>query len=420
MSLEEQAKLMQFLDKNNNVFAWSTFDLVGVSREVTEHKLQVNPHAKPKKQKLHKKSEEKIEAVKPKVQWLLDAWFINEVRYPQWLANIVMVRKKNGKWWLCLDFTDLNKWSPKDDFPLARIDQIINSANGCDIIALLDYFWGYHQIWLRREDEEKTSFITPFGTYCYMKMVEGLRNVGPAFCRMMKAAFKDHVSRNVLSYVNDIIVASKKKATYISNPTETFTNMREANLKLNPEKCVFGVTWGKVLCCLVSTKGIDASSDKIKAILQMQPSQTRKEVQKLLGRIAALNRFIVKLVERSIPFFSVLRGSTKVDWGTERQKAFDDLKHYLEHLSTLLSLEQGQPLILYVFVTHSAGSGALVVKIEITHKNKTAKQQFPVYFISEVLTGSKKFYSEMEKILMQLLWAHESSSIILKHTQSKS
>jgi hypothetical protein len=109
MSPEEQAKLMQFLDKNNNVFARSTFDLVGVSREVTEHKLQVNPHAKPKKQKLRKKSEEKIEAVKPKVQWLLDACFINEVRYPQWLANIVMVRKKNGKWRLCLDFTDLNK-----------------------------------------------------------------------------------------------------------------------------------------------------------------------------------------------------------------------------------------------------------------------------------------------------------------------
>jgi hypothetical protein len=182
-------------------------------------------------------------------------------------------------------------------------------------MALLDYFLGYHQIWLCREDEEKTSFITPFSTYCYMRMSEGLCNAGPIFCRMTKAALKDQVSRSVLSYINDIVVASRKKASHISDLTETFANMREAKLKLNPEECVFGVTRGKVLGCLVSTKGIEASHDKIKAILQMQPPQTRKEVHKITGRIAALNRFIVKLVERSLPFFSVLRGFAKVEWG---------------------------------------------------------------------------------------------------------
>jgi hypothetical protein len=100
---------------------------------------------------------------------------------------------------------------------------------------------------------------------------EGLRNTGPTFCRMMKVALKDQVGRNVLSYADDIIVESKKRATYISDLVETFTNMREARLKLNPEKCIFGITRGKVLGCLVSMKGI-------KAITQMQPPQTRKEV----------------------------------------------------------------------------------------------------------------------------------------------
>jgi hypothetical protein len=103
------------------------------------------------------------------------------------------------------------------------------------------------------------------------------------------------VGRNILSYVDDIVVASKKRASYISDLTETFTNICEAKLKLNPEKCVFRVTRGIVLGCLVSTKGIEASPDKIKAILQMQPPQTRKEVQKLIGRIATLNRFVEKL-----------------------------------------------------------------------------------------------------------------------------
>jgi hypothetical protein len=132
---------------------------------------------------------------------------------------------------------------------------------------------------------------------------------------MTKAALKDQVGRNVFSYIDDIVVASKKKASYIAGLTETFANMHEAKLKLNPKKCVFGVTRGKVLDCLVSTKGIEASPDKIKAILQLQPPQTRKEVQKLAGHIAALNRFIVKLAERSLPFFSVMWGSAKVQWG---------------------------------------------------------------------------------------------------------
>jgi hypothetical protein len=98
MSPEEQVKLLQFLDKNSDVFVWSTSDLIGVSREVIEHKLQVNPNVKPTKKKLHKMSEEKIEVVKAELQWLLDARFIREVTYPQWLANIVMLCKKNRKW----------------------------------------------------------------------------------------------------------------------------------------------------------------------------------------------------------------------------------------------------------------------------------------------------------------------------------
>jgi hypothetical protein len=214
---------------------------------------------------------------------------------------------------MCTNFTNLNKCCLKDDFPLDRIDQIIDLAAGCNIMAMLDCFLGYHQIWLRKEDEDKSSFITPFGTYCYMRMPEGIRNAVPTLCKMTKVALKDQVGRNVLSYVDDIVVATNKKESYISNLSETFTNMCEANLKLNPDKCLFGATRGKVLGCLVSTKAIEASPNKIRAIIQMQPPHTRKEVQKLIGRIAALNKLIVKLAEKSLPFFSILRGYAKVD-----------------------------------------------------------------------------------------------------------
>jgi hypothetical protein len=171
---------------------------------------------------------------------------------------------------MCTNFTDLNKCCPKDNFPLARIDQIVESATSSDIMALLDYFSGYHQIWLHKEDKEKTSFITPSGTYCYRRMPDRMCNVGPTFCRMTKAVLKDQVGRNVFSYIDDIVVSSKK-SSYIVDLTETFTNMHESKLNINPDKCVFGVTRGKILGCLVSTKGIEASPDKIKAILQMQP-----------------------------------------------------------------------------------------------------------------------------------------------------
>jgi hypothetical protein len=111
---------------------------------------------------------------------------------------------------MCIDFIDLNKCCPKDDFPLTRIDLIIDFAASSDIMSWLGCFSGYHQIWLHKEDEEKTSFTTPSGTYCYRRMPEGLRNASPTFCRMMKAVLKDQVGRNVFSCVDDIVAASKK------------------------------------------------------------------------------------------------------------------------------------------------------------------------------------------------------------------
>jgi hypothetical protein len=159
---------------------------------------------------------------------------------------------------MCTDFTDLNKCFPKDNFPLTRIDQIVSTAARSETMTLLDYFLGYHQIWLRKDDGEKTSFITLFGTYCYLRMPEGLHNAGPTFFKMMKEALKDHLGRNVLSYIDEIVMVNKKRESYIFDLAKTFVNMGETRLKLNPEKCIFGITKGKVLGCLVSTKGIEA------------------------------------------------------------------------------------------------------------------------------------------------------------------
>jgi hypothetical protein len=115
-----------------------------VSRSIIEHKLQVNPSIKLRKQKLRKMYDEKVTAAKSEVQRLLDAGFIREVQYPSWLANVVMAKKNNGKWRMYTNFSNLNKCCPKDDFPLSKIDKVVDSDAGCETIALLDYFSGYH------------------------------------------------------------------------------------------------------------------------------------------------------------------------------------------------------------------------------------------------------------------------------------
>jgi hypothetical protein len=129
---------------------------------------------------------------------------------------------------MCTNFTNLNKYCLKDDFPLSRLDKVVDSAAGCETMTLLDCFSGYHKIWLHKNDEEKTSFITPSGTYCYLRMPEGLKNASPTFCRMTKAIHKEEMERNVFTYVDGIVVASRKKETQIQDLTDTFTNMRRA------------------------------------------------------------------------------------------------------------------------------------------------------------------------------------------------
>jgi hypothetical protein len=175
-----------------------------------------------------------------------------------------MVKKANGKWRMCIDFTDLNKACPKDEFPLPRIDSLVDAAALSELMSLLDYYSGYHQIWMKKEDEPKTSFITPSGTYCYLRMPEGLKNAGGSFSRMTTKVLHSQIGRNVLTYVDDFIVKSTKQENHIADVQETFANFRQAGLKLNPEKCVFGVKKGKFLGCLVSTKGFEANPNKLK------------------------------------------------------------------------------------------------------------------------------------------------------------
>jgi hypothetical protein len=278
LTSRDEEKLISCLSRNKDVFAWSALDLVGVSRTIIEHGLGIDPSVHPKKQRLRKMSDEKTEATKAEVHRLLEANFIEPIAYPTWITNVVMVQKKSGKWSMCIDFTSLNKVCPKNNFPLPRINKIVNSTAGCEVMSLHDCFSGYHQIYMKEEDKASTSFITPFGTYCFIRMLEGLKNAGSTFSRLTKTVLESQVGRNIFTYVDDIVVASKNKEDHLADLVETFANMQDARLRLNPEKCVFRVRQGKILGYLESHHGIEANPTKIQAIINMTPPQLAKDV----------------------------------------------------------------------------------------------------------------------------------------------
>jgi hypothetical protein len=346
-------------------------------------------------------SGDRVKSTEAKVQKLLDARIIREVQYPVWVANVVMVPKKNGNMRMCIDFTELNKACPKDPYPLPRIDVIIDQAAGCDMLSLLDCFSRYHQVWMRREDEAKTRFTTPFGIFCFIRMPEGLRNAGSTFNRMMELILGSQLGRNASAYVDDIVIMSEKEKDHIADLTETFDNMRQNDLKLNLEKCIFGIRKGQLLGRMVSKRGIQENPQKIEALRRMQPPSSRKEVQRLTGRIASLNRFISKAAERSLPFFKVLRMNSAFQWGTEQQQAFEDLKKYLEEVAVVTKQLPKAELLLYIVATDTAVSAVLVEE----RKEADTLKQFPIYYVSEALSGSKLFYSEMEKMAYAVVMA---------------
>ena len=173
--------LTNFLRQNRDVFVWTQADMGGIDPVVITHRLNTNLSFKPIKQKRRSFSPERQNAINEEVGKLLQEGVIREVEYPEWLANVVLVKKANGKWRLCIDFTDINKACPKDSFPLPRIDLIVDATSGHELLSFMDAFSGYNQISMDPDDQEKTSFVTAQGTYCYRVMPFGLKNAGATY-----------------------------------------------------------------------------------------------------------------------------------------------------------------------------------------------------------------------------------------------
>jgi hypothetical protein len=215
---------------------------------------------------------------------------------------------------------------------------------------------------MAKEDEEKPTFITPCGVYCYVCMPFGLKNAGATFQRLMRKVLGAQMGRNAEAYINNIVIKTREGHTFIEDLEETFANLRKVNIKLNPAKCAFGVPSGKLLGFLVSHRGIEANPDKVKAIEEMHPPPNLKEMQHLAGCMAALGRFIARSGEKALPFYKLMKRTGKFEWTPEADKAFAKLKRYLMSPPIMVAPTFCEPLLLYIAATPRIASAVLVAK----------------------------------------------------------
>ena len=291
----------------------------GIDHTVITHRLNASPSFKPVKKKRRSFKPERQKTINEEVIKLLQAGAVREVEHPKWLANVVLVKKENGKWRLCIDSTDINKTCPKDSFPLSRIDLIMDTTAGHELLSFMDAFSGYNQISMDPDDQEKTSFVTAQGTYCYHVMSFGLKNVGATYQRLVNRMFQKQIGTTMEVYIDDMLVKSTTAELHIAHLSEAFQILRNYNMKMNPSKCAFGVSTGKFLGFIVNHRGIEANPDKIKAVLDMPSPSGIKEVQRLTERIATLSRFVSRASDKCQPFFQVMKKAFQ--WDTKCEEA---------------------------------------------------------------------------------------------------
>nr|KYP66646.1 Retrovirus-related Pol polyprotein from transposon 297 family [Cajanus cajan] len=397
LSPDLQQQLEAEILQNADLFAWSSADMPGIDADFICHRLAIHKEARPLAQSKRKVGGERREALITETQKLLNAGFIREVRYTTWLANAVLVKKISGKWRMCVDYTDLNKACPKDSYPLPSIDRLVDGASKHALLSFLDAYSGYNQIIMYPPDEVHTSFITDHANYYYQVMPFDLKNAGATYQRLMDKVFHQQIGRNMEVYIDDMVVKTTSAPYHASNLAEVFAQIRRHNMRLNLDKCVFGVQGGKFLGFMIPSRGIEANPEKCKAIIQMQSPQTVKEVQCLAGQLVSLSRFIPKLTEKAGPIFTLLRKPEDFQWTDQCEEAFRSFKTFLTTPPILQRLDHKTDLLLYLAVAESAISAVIVQEHQ--------KVQTPIYFISRVLLDAEKRYQMIEKLALALVTA---------------
>eukprot|EP00253_Pinus_taeda_P010803 PITA_10803 len=347
--------------------------------------------------------------IEKEVKKLFDAKIIVPIRFSNWLSNLVPVRKKNGEIRICIDFRNLNKASLKDNYPLPKMDLILQNIVGSQRMSMLDGFSGYNQILVHLDDQEKTTFTTPWGTFMYAKMPFGLMNAGATFQRAMDIAFAEEKDKSVVVYLDDITVFSKREEDHLKHLEKILLKCRRFGISLNPTKSIFALTSGKLLGHIISEEGIRIDPNRVSAISKLDLPRSKKEVQSFLGKVNFVRRFIPNFAEVVKHITKMLKKGADFKWTAEARKSFEEIKKALTQAPVLISPDFTKEFLIFTFASDDTVAGVLLQK-----GNQGMEQ--PISFFSKTLANAELKYNILEKQAYALVKAIKDFRIYVLHS----
>ncbi|CAL8993069.1 unnamed protein product [Prunus brigantina] len=348
----------------------------GLNPNLVSHTLNIELGTKPVVQPRRNFHPEIEKQIKVGIEKLLVAEFIKPIKHPTWLANIVPVKKKTGVIRVCMEYRDLNRACPKDEFPLPNMDILIDSTSCQGLLSFMDGFSGYNQIKMSPKDAEKTAFRTPYGNFYYTVMPFGLKNAGATYQRAMTAVFHDMMGKEVEDYVDDLVVKSKTRGSHQEVLRRVLEKCRLHRLRMNPKKFAFGVSSGKLLGFQVHQHDIDVDPEKTRAINSLAPLRNPKELKSFMGILSYIRRFIPGLAATMSIFTPLLKKGKPYEWSKECQEAYRQVQQIIIKLPTMRAPIPGLPLKLYLAATNVA-VGALLAQ------DDHGGEESPIYYLSE-------------------------------------
>jgi hypothetical protein len=392
LTIQEQRIVERLLKDNQESFSTGLMDLGTCN--ISKHTIQTTSDL-PIFTYPYRKSYKERELIRDEVQKMLEAGIIRHSRSP-WSSPVVLVPKKDRSVRFCIDYRRLNVVTVVDPFPIRRMDDILDRLQGSSIFSTLDLKSGYWQITMHEDSIAKTAFSTPDGHYEFLKLPFGIRNAPSDFCRIMQQVL-GHLTF-VEVYLDDITVHSSSFEEHMKHLSEVFTCLRQAGLKVNPEKCVFAKRSIKLLGHIVSGTGIEMDPAKVETVKNMKPPSNLKETQIFLGLTGYYRKFVLEYSKIAAPLFNLLKDSTTWNWSAECQQAFEYLKERLITQPILMLPDLQRPFVLFTDAS-GVSVGAILSQID-----KDGKERVCCY-ASRILKGAEQHYGITEKECLAVVWA---------------
>jgi hypothetical protein len=298
---------------------------------------------------------------------------------------------------VCMDFHDLNKACPKDNFPTPFIDQIVDECVGCEVFSFMDGFSRYNLIQIKPNHQHKTNFICPWGTFVYRKMPFGLKNDGAIFQQAMLFAFHD-LKHIVEAYLDDLASHSCKRSDHPAHIQIIFERCRYYQIHLNPKKCSFCMTPGRLLVFIVSKIGIMVDPLKVEVIVQFPPPCTIPQLQILQGKVIFLRCFVTNYIEITKGFMCLLKKWVPFFWDEAAQRSFEALKCALMSTPLLQPLDYNKDFLLYLAAAESSIGMVLVQEDDMLEEKL-------IYYLNQGLVGPEINYYHVEKLALAVVHA---------------